>query len=78
MILWIADHLGLSPTNPTISNLDSWQMGLIYETAMNYPIEGLRRSYFKRKKERAFNDDDLIEAGYSPEEIKAMKGEEAE
>jgi hypothetical protein len=69
--------LGLSPTSRTIRNLDGWQTGLIYETAMNYPVEGLRRCYFDRKKSISnFDDADLIKAGYSPEEIAQIKGKE--
>ncbi len=77
MTLWTAVHLGVSPASETIQKLDEWQIGLIYETAMNYPADGLRRSYFDRKKSTSnFDDDDLIDMGYSPEEIKAIKGEQ--
>ncbi len=76
MTLWTAVHLGVSPASKTIQKLDDWQIGLIYETAMNYPVEGLRRSYFDRKKSTSnFDDDDLIDMGYTPEEIKSIKGE---
>ena len=71
MVVWTAVHLGHSPTSKTIQDIDSWLIGLIYETAMCYPVEGLRRSYFQRKKSISnFDDEDLLEAGYSPEEIK--------
>lgn len=75
--LWTAVHLGVSPTSRTIRNLDDWQTGLIYETAMNYPLEGLRRCYFDRKKSPGnFDDDDLLDMGYSPDENTGIKGEE--
>ena len=75
MTLWTAVHLGVSPASRTISRLDDWLTGLIYETAMGYPVEGLRKSYFDRKKSSAsFDDDDLLEMGYSHEEIAAIKG----
>ena len=67
--------MGLSPTSKTIKELDSWQIGLIYETAMNYPVEGLRRAFFENKKSVSnFDDEDLLDAGYSPEEISRIKG----
>jgi hypothetical protein len=76
MILWTAAHLGLSPTSRTIRNLDDWQVGLIYETVMNYPLEGLRKCYFDRKKSVGnFDDEDLLEQGYSPAEIAEIKGQ---
>ena len=73
--MWTAVHLGISPTCQTIRTLDDWQKGLIYETAMSYPIEGMRHSYFERKKSISnFDVDDLLDAGYSMEEIAAIKG----
>jgi len=55
--------------------LDGWQMGLIYEAAMCFPIEGLRRAYRERKKSPAnFDDGDLLELGYSRPEIAEIKG----
>jgi hypothetical protein len=43
---------------------------------MNYPLEGMRKSYFARKNSTAnFDDNDLEELGYTPEEIAAIKGE---
>jgi len=42
---------------------------------MGYPLEGLRASYFKRKKSSgSFEVEDLVDAGYSPEEIEAIRG----
>jgi hypothetical protein len=68
--------LGVSPASETIRALDEWQIGLIYETAMNYPIEGMRQSYWKRKNSAAnFDDGDLADLGYSPEEIAEIKGQ---
>ena len=68
--------MGVSPTSRTIRRLDDWQIGLIYETAMNYPVEGLRKCYFERKKSATnFEDDDLLDTGYSPDEIAEIKGE---
>jgi hypothetical protein len=76
MALWTAVHLGVSPTSRTIQSLNDWQIGLIYETAMNYPVDGLRRCYLERKKSASnFDDDDLLDMGYSPEEIAEIKGQ---
>ena len=75
MTLWVAAHLGVSPASETIGALDDWQIGLIYETAMNYPLEGLRKGYHDRKKSPAnFDDGDMLDLGYSLEEIAAIKG----
>jgi hypothetical protein len=77
MTLWAAVHLGVSPASRTIQRLDGWQIGLIYETVMNYPLEGLRRCYFDRKKSiDNIDDDDLLDfdMGYSPDEIAEIKG----
>jgi hypothetical protein len=42
---------------------------------MNYPLEGLRRSYYDRKKSVSnFENDDLLDMGYSPDEITEIKG----
>jgi hypothetical protein len=69
-------HLGLSPTSKTVQRLDTWQIGLIYETAMNYTVEGLRKDYFERKKSVSnFDDEDLLDLGYSPDEIAVIKRE---
>jgi hypothetical protein len=58
-----------------MQSLDEWQIGLIYETAMNFPIDGLRRSYYNRKSSTAsFDDEDLADMGYSPDEIADIKG----
>ena len=77
MTLWAAVHLGVSPASRSIRDLSDWQIGLIYETAMNYPVDGLRRSYFDAKKSTSnFEDDDLLDMGYSPEEITVIKGKE--
>ena len=75
LTLWTAVHLGKSPTSKTIRDLDSWQIGLIYETVMNYPEEWIRRSYFENKKSTGnFEDEDLLEMGYTPEQIAQIKG----
>jgi hypothetical protein len=77
MTLWTSAHLGVSPASETIRALDEWQIGLIYETVMNFPVDGLRRSYFDRKDKEAvenIDDDSLLEIGYSPEEIAGIKG----
>jgi hypothetical protein len=74
MILWTAVHLGVSPASKTIQDLDDWQTGLIYETAMNYPVEGMRRSYFDQKKStQNFDENDMLDMGYSPEETIEIK-----
>lgn len=68
-------HLGVSPASKSISDLSDWAKGLIYEAAMIYPIEGLRKSYLDAKKSTSnFDDEDLLEMGYSPEEIVKIKG----
>jgi hypothetical protein len=42
---------------------------------MNYPLDGMRKSYFERKKSADnFDDDDILDMGYSPEEIALIKG----
>ena len=75
MTLWTAEHLGVSPASKTIRALDEWQIGLMYEVAMSYPIEGLRRSFFERKKSvEAVDDEDLLELGLSPDAIAEIKG----
>jgi hypothetical protein len=59
----------------TIRKLNQWQIGLIYEMAMNYPIEGLRKCYFEEiKSVNNFEDSDLLDLGYTPEEIAQIKG----
>ena len=77
MTLWTAEHLGVSPASKTIRALNEWQIGLIYEAAMSYPIEGLRRSFHERKNSVESADDyDLLELGLSPDVIKQIKGQE--
>jgi len=42
---------------------------------MSFPIEGLRNAYRERQRSPAnFDDDDLLEAGYSPEEFADIRG----
>jgi hypothetical protein len=42
---------------------------------MNYPVEGLRKCYFDRKKSPSnYDDGDLFDLGYSQAEIAALKG----
>jgi hypothetical protein len=75
MALWTAVHLGVSPASKTIRALDEWQIGLMYEIAMNYPVEGLRKSYFERKQSvESVDDEDLLELGLSPDAIAEIKG----
>jgi hypothetical protein len=77
MTLWTAAHLGVSPASETIRALDEWQIGLIYETVMNFPVDGLRGSYFDRKDRDAvknIDDEDLAEIGLSRAEIDMIKG----
>ena len=67
--------MGISPASKSIRNLSDWQIGLIYETSMNYSVEGLRKCYFDAKKSTSnFDDDDLLDMGYSLEEIASIKG----
>jgi hypothetical protein len=43
---------------------------------MNYPVEGLRKCYFDRKK-KSIEDidyDDILDMDYSPDEIAQIKG----
>jgi len=66
--------LGISPTSKTIADLTFWQIELMYETAMSYPIESLRHYYFQNKKNTVTADDtDLLALGYTPEQIAEMK-----
>ena len=75
MTLWTAVHLGVSPASKTISDLSEWQLGLIYETAMNFSIESMRHGYYESKKSVTNLDDaDILDMGYTPEEIAAIKG----
>ena len=75
MALWVAVHLKVSPVNNDIQKLSDWQIGLIYETAMNYPVDGLRQSYLDAKKTACnFDDNDLMDFGYTPEDIAVFKG----
>jgi hypothetical protein len=47
----------------------------MYEVAMSYPIEGLRRSFFDRKESiESVDDGDLLELGLSPDAIARIKG----
>jgi hypothetical protein len=74
MTLWAAERLGVSPASETIRALNEWQIGLIYEVAMSYPIEGLRKSFFARKDSvESADDDDLLELGLSPDVIAQIK-----
>ena len=67
--------MGASPASREIRRLDDWQVGLLYEVAMGYPVEGLRKSYWERKKSvNNFADDDLLDMGYSLDEIEHIKG----
>ena len=75
MRLWTAVHLGASPASKAIRRLDDWQVGLLYEVAMGYPVESLRKSYWERKKSVSnFADDDLLDMGYTLDEIVRIKG----
>lgn len=67
--------MGVSPASSTIRALDEWQISLMYEVAMNYPIEGLRKSYYDRKKSiEQVPDEEFLDLGYTLEEIAQMKG----
>jgi hypothetical protein len=81
MVLWTAAHLGVSPASGTIRALDDWQIGLIYETVMNFPVDGLRESYFDRKEKETvknIDDEDFAELGYSQADINSIKGKAQE
>jgi hypothetical protein len=74
--MWTEVHLGVSPASKTIRALDEWQIGLMYEVAMSYPIEGLRKSFFERKNSvEAVDDEDLLDLGLSPDVIAQIKGQ---
>ena len=79
MTLWTAVHLGVSPASNAIQELDEWQIGLMYEIAMNFPVDGLRKSYLDRKDKEAvenIDDEDLAELGHSQAEIDRINGKE--
>jgi hypothetical protein len=47
----------------------------MYEVAMSYPIEGLRKSFFERRNSvESADDEDLLDLGLSPEIIAQIKG----
>jgi hypothetical protein len=47
----------------------------MYEAAMSYPIEGMRKSFFERKESvESADDDDLLDLGLSPDIISQIKG----
>jgi hypothetical protein len=47
----------------------------MYEVAMSYPVEGLRRSFFERKTSAEnIDDEDIADMGYTQEEIDRIKG----
>ena len=74
MALWTAGRLGVSPASRVIRELDDWQMGLVYEAAMSYPLDGLRRAFRERLKSPAnFDEEDLLDMGYSRGEIAAIR-----
>jgi predicted enzyme involved in methoxymalonyl-ACP biosynthesis len=66
-------HLRAFPANfQSARGLDSWLINLVFETAMEYPIESVRKAYHEEKRKSFvgdFDDSDLIEAGYTPEEL---------
>ena len=69
--------MGVSPASRAIQALNDWQIGLIYEMAMNYPIDGVRKCYSDKKKAISnYDDADLLDTdmGYSMEDIAKMKG----
>ena len=69
--------MGVSPASKTIRALDEWQIGLIYEVAMSYPVEGLRRSFYERKESvESIEDDELLDLGLSPDVIAQIKGQD--
>jgi hypothetical protein len=77
MTLWTAVHLGVSPASKEMQALDEWQIGLMYEIAMNFPVDGLRKSYLERKEKEAvenIDDEDLAELGLSQTDIDQIKG----
>jgi hypothetical protein len=49
----------------------------MYEIVMNFPVEGLRKSYLDRKDKEAvenIDDEDLAEIGLSQSDIDEIKG----
>jgi hypothetical protein len=45
----------------------------MYEMALNYPIEGVRKAYFDRQ-ERHIDEDALLALDWDRDEIEKMKG----
>ena len=76
MRLWIAGYLGVSPASREIEALDDWQINVLYEVVMSFPTQGLRKQYFDNKKtiSNTFDTQDLIDAGYTLEQIKEING----
>ncbi|MDR1837631.1 MAG: hypothetical protein LBQ89_08240 [Treponema sp.] len=67
--------MGVSPASKAIRKLNDWQVGLIYEMAMNFPVESLRKCYLEYKNSTSnFDDDDVLDMGYSPEQLAEIKG----
>jgi len=59
--------------------LTDWQKGLLYEVAMNYTEDGLRRNYMEelRKKKISvsnISEEDMLAMGYSRADVSQMKG----
>jgi hypothetical protein len=69
--------LGISPASEDIAALDDWQINVLYEVIMSFPLEGLRQQYAEYKKSVAntFDMQDLLDAGYSLDKIKGINGE---
>jgi hypothetical protein len=43
--------------------------------AMNFPVESLRKCYLEYKNSTSnFDDDDVLDMGYSPEQLAEIKG----
>ena len=74
MTLWVMVHLKGYPASG--AELTDWQIGLIYEIAMHFSEEGLRRNYWEQKKSIVNVDDsEMLNLGYTREEIARIKGQ---
>jgi hypothetical protein len=64
--------LGVSPASKTIHALDDWQIGLLYEVAIHFPLDSLRRSYYEHQNAnnvKNIDPDDLASLGLPPSVI---------
>lgn len=67
--LWIMDYLKVCPDPQAITDPDF--INIVYEFAMNYTTESLRKSYIENKKREMekVTRDELRELGYDEEDL---------